>query len=499
MQAASDGPRLETIDIQGLVAAGYGRLRAARYLVLQVVEPGKARAWLGGLAPAITNASAPVTTTGLNIAFTHAGLDKLGLDSPSLRSFPAEFAQGMVTPHRSRMLGDTGNSAPEAWRWGGDASDPIDLLLMLFAVDEPTLANLQEEVASDPAGAGLHTIAQLETYDLGDREHFGFHDGISQPVVEGFGRPAPWCDSIKPGEFILGYPNEYGLCAPGIPIPRESDPAGILPPDIEGTGFGDFGRNGTYLVFRQLNQDVAAFWTFAAQHAGEGGQASGEGLAAKMVGRWPSGAPLVRSPEEDDPSLAGLNDFAYGNEDPTGLRCPIGSHIRRSNPRDSLDPSPGTDKSVELTKRHRILRRGREHGPPLGSDATGPRPPLADDGQERGLHFMCLNADLVRQFEFVQATWVASPKFAGLYDDADPVIGTRGPVGSSLTIPDRPFRHRYRQVPQFVTVVGGAYFFMPGIRAIRFLGSIASGREDQTRADPSGNLKPGNTSSPVGS
>jgi len=466
---------LDTGDIQGLVAAGYGRLRAARYLVLQVAEPARARAWLAGLSPDITNASAPVTTTGLNIAFTHAGLGNLGLDSECLKGFPAEFAEGMVTPHRSRMLGDTGDSAPQAWRWGGEAADPIDVLLMLFAVDEPTLATLQEKVAGHPAAAGLRTIAQLETYDLGDHEHFGFHDGISQPMVEGFGRPAPWRDSIKPGEFVLGYPNEYGLYARGTLVPSKRDPAGILPPDVQGAGSRDFGRNGAYLVFRQLKQDVAAFWAFAEQGAGAGGQGSAEGLAAKMVGRWPSGAPLVRAPEQDDPSLSSLNDFAYGTEDPAGLRCPVGAHIRRTNPRDSLDPAPGTDKAVELVKRHRILRRGREYGPPLGSSATGPRPPLADDGQERGLHFICLNADLVRQFEFVQATWVASPKFAGLYDDADPVIASRGPVGSSLTVPDHPVRHRHRQLPEFVTVVGGGYFFMPGIRALRYLSADASG------------------------
>ena len=465
---------LDTTDIQGLVAAGYGRLRTARYMVLQVADPLKATTWLAGLATDVTTAAAPVTTTGLNIAFTHAGLDKLGLAPGCLMGLPAEFAEGMVTPHRSRMLGDTGSSAPQSWRWGGAAADPVHVLLMLFAVDAPTLASLQDKVVSNPAALGLRTVAQLETSDLGDREHFGFHDGISQPVVEGFGRPAPWRDSIKAGEFVLGYPNEYGLYAPRAIVPRQGDPAGSPAPDAHGAGAEDFGRNGTYLVFRQLRQDVAAFWAFADEHVQESGRGSAEALAAKMVGRWPSGAPLVRAPEQDDPSLSSLNDFAYGTEDPAGLRCPVGAHIRRTNPRDSLDPAPGTDKAVELVKRHRILRRGREYGPPLGSSATGPRPPLADDGQERGLHFICLNADLVRQFEFVQATWVASPKFAGLYDDADPVIASRGQVGNSLTIPDRPFRHRHRQLPQFVTVVGGAYFFMPGIRALRYLASIAS-------------------------
>lgn len=448
---------LEKTDIQGLVAAGYGRLHAATYLLFQVAQPTTARAWLARLASEVTDASAPVTITGLNLAFSHAGLAQLGLDQECLGAFPAEFAEGMVTPHRSRMLGDTGASAPEAWRWGGDGADPIHILLMLFALDAPALAALHESVAGHPAEAGLRLVAELETHHLGDREHFGFHDGISQPVVEGMGRPAPWRDSIKPGEFILGYPNEYGLSAS----------------PIHATGSADLGRNGSYLVFRQLKQDVAAFWNFAGQHAVEGGNGAAEALAAKLVGRWPSGAPLVRAPGQDDPSLADLNDFGYGREDPAGLRCPIGAHVRRANPRDSLDPSPGTDKAVALVKRHRILRRGREYGPPLGSSATGPRPPLTDDGQDRGLYFICLNADLVRQFEFVQATWVASPKFGALYDEADPLIASRGLLDSSFTIPDRPFRHRHQNLPQFTTVVGGGYFFLPGIRALRYLGSIA--------------------------
>lgn len=473
-QPVANGPEPENADIQGLVAAGYGRLRAARYLVLKVADPTTARAWIAGLARDVTNASAPVTTLGLNIAFTHAGLDKLGLDAECLKAFPAEFSEGMVTAHRSRMLGDTGSSAPKSWRWGGNPADPGHILLMLFALDEPALEDLYEKVASNLIGNGLRIFEQLETFDLGDHEHFGFHDGISQPVVEGFGRPAPWRDSIKAGEFVLGYPNEYGPYAPHILVPMQDDPSGLLPPAAPGAGSADFGRNGTYLVFRQLKQDVAAFWNFAGQRAEEGGQGSAEGLAAKMVGRWPSGAPLVRAPAQDDPSLAALNDFSYGTEDPAGLRCPIGAHVRRTNPRDSLDPSPGTDRSVALTKHHRILRRGREYGPPLGSSSTGPRPPLADDGQERGLQFICLNADLVRQFEFVQATWVASPKFGGLYDDADPLIGSRGPLGGSLTIQDRPFRHRLQQLPEFVTVVGGGYFFMPGIRALRYLGSVGA-------------------------
>ena len=170
-------------------------------------------------------------------------------------------------------------------------------------------------------------------------------------------------------------------------------------------------RNGSYLVFRQLSQDVGGFWRFA---DGATRRADGSSdpdarlrLAAKMVGRWPSGAPLALAPDADDPSLAEANDFAYHANDPRGARCPVGSHIRRSNPRDSLDPNPGSEGSFEINRRHRILRRGREYGPALPLERALAEP----DSAERGLHFICLNANLARQFEFVHHTWLNNRKF----------------------------------------------------------------------------------------
>lgn len=355
MMLHEDAPALETSDIQGLLVAGYRRLRAARYLLLRVEDSVMVKTWLADLAARITNASAPVTTTAVNVAFTYAGLEALGLPPRLSGGFPAEFVEGMVTAHRSRMLGDVGRSAPMNWLWGGDQANPVHILLMLFATDPPALSRLHTEVAGSLASTGLRQVAQLETSDLGDQEHFGFRDGVSQPAIEGWRRPAPWRNSIKAGEFVLGYPNEYGSHAPRPLLEKTADPDGVLARDCEGSGAADLGRNGTYLVFRQLRQDVAAFWSFAYQNASEAGRGSPDALAAKMVGRWPSGAPLVRAPDQDDPSLGHLNDFAYGLEDPAGERCPIGAHIRRANPRDSLDPAPGTDRAIQLVKRHRIL------------------------------------------------------------------------------------------------------------------------------------------------
>jgi deferrochelatase/peroxidase EfeB len=203
-----------------------------------------------------------------------------------------------------------------------------------------------------------------------------------------------------------------------------------------------------------------------------------------MVGRWPGGAPLVLAPDRDDPSLA-TKDFAFHAEDRDGLRCPVGAHIRRTNPRDSLDPQPGTPESVAVNKRHKLLRRGRTYGTPLDK-SLDPEKVLAkkDDGGARGLHFICLVANITRQFEFVQASWANSPQFGGLIDDVDPLIGRRGrfthpqPAGAtaSFTVPGQPARRRVHGLPDFVTVKGGAYFFMPSLSAIRFLAAQRPGQ-----------------------
>jgi Dyp-type peroxidase family len=230
----------------------------------------------------------------------------------------------------------------------------------------------------------------------------------------------------------------------------------------------DFGRNGTYLVARQLEQDVFGFRRFVRHAApaldGRSGPEAEERLAAKLVGRWRSGAPLVRSPHRDDADLATDNAFGYAAVDPYGERCPIGAHIRRANPRDALTSEPG--RALEITNQHRIIRRGRVYGKGLPDDAT------EDDGVERGLFFLCVNANIERQFEFVQQTWLNNRKFGQLYDDQDPVMGTPPDDGGIFTVQRSPVATRVHELPNFVTVRGGAYFFLPGLRALRALAGV---------------------------
>jgi Dyp-type peroxidase family len=458
---------LELDDIQGLVARGYAELRAARYVLLQIDDAVAARAWLGGLVDQVTPAPAHPTDSALNVAVTANGLTKLGLPAETMSEFSNEFTAGMTTPHRRRTLGDLGDSAPEGWLWGGPTTPSIDVLLLLFARDQATL----EQRYATLSDAGVSEILKLDAVDdLDGREHFGFVDGISQPTIAGLSsRVDTPPNTINAGEFILGYPNEYGRHTDRPLIGVDADPRRMLPADVGGSGKADFGRNGTYVVFRQLSQDVRSFWRHLddATRAADGTSDAEKRtwLGAKMVGRWPSGAPLTLAPDADDPTLATANDFTYQFGDEFGLSCPIGAHVRRAHPRDTLDPSPGTEESVSLDKRHRLLRRGREYGPPV--DDVLSDPPV--DDPDRGLYFICLVGNIARQFELIQHTWVNNPKFNGLYDEPDPLVANHAATGATFSVPAEPVRIRYTNLPTFVTVRGGAYFFLPGIRALRYL------------------------------
>ncbi|HEY0345502.1 MAG TPA: hypothetical protein VGC59_12680 [Solirubrobacteraceae bacterium] len=468
MAAADLSTKLARDDIQGLLASGYGRLPAACYLLLAIEEPRRAGAWLGRLAGKLTTARERPLKTAVNVALASSGLAKLGLP-PALGGFSDRFLDGMTASPRSRALGDVGADAPERWRWGGPTTTTVDVLLLLYAADDGLLAALEERLVR-PAD-GLALVQRLDT-QWSEREHFGFRDGISQPLVEGLraGRPD---DVISAGEFVLGYRNEHGQLTRRPRVDRASDPRGILPTD-SATGDADLGRNGSYVVLRTLSQDVRAFWGFVegatTNGAGDSGdQAARLRLAAQIVGRWPNGEPLVLAPDgppETPPQPT--NDFRYHDVDAHGERCPLGAHIRRAHPRDSLDPKPGSERSIAIDKLHRLLRRGRGFGAPIAPAAAlngGAR-----DGEERGLHFICLCANIARQFEFVQHTWVNNPKFNGLYDDPDPLLG---PAGRTLTVQARPINRRVPGLPSFVGVLGGAYFFLPGVRAVRYLAALA--------------------------
>jgi Dyp-type peroxidase family len=460
---------LELEDVQGLVARGYGDLPSAGFILAGIEDPARANAWLRTLVDEVAPASQRSRDHAVHVAFTIAGLSKLGMQGSGADWFSIEFIGGMTASHRRRVLGD----APGSWEWGGPRTPAIDVLLMLYARGPAEMRAMREDHSDRLLAGGMQRITGLGTRDLDGQEHFGFHDGVSQPFVEGLSKTGPALNTVRAGEFVLGYQNEYGLYTTSPLVDAASDRGGVLPASPEHASQRDFGRNGTYLVFRQLEQDVPGFWRYAASVEEAGEQSSAIAVAAKMVGRWPSGAPLVVSPDRDDESLSDDNDFSFHEPDRSGTRCPVGSHIRRANPRDSLDPDPGSMASVAVNKRHRLLRRGRSYGRRIGIAAALSGSGPADEERERGLHFICLNANIARQFEFVQHTWLNNPKFGDLYDDPDPLVGvTDGP--RAFTIQGAPVRRRLPEMPSFVSVRGGGYFFMPGIRALRYLAALRS-------------------------
>jgi Dyp-type peroxidase family len=456
-------PRIDAGDVQGLILRGYGSLPFCRYVFLQVHDPQQGRAWLRQLIPRISRGAPAAAEVAVQVAFTHAGLSALGLPEDTLQAFSSEFIAGINGSHRSRFLGDLGESAPEHWQWGGPNTAAIHALIMLYAESEARLSALHDLLSHDWLHCDLQDVHTLDTAELSPREHFGFADGISQPAIEGYHAAESRLHTVKAGEFLLGYPNEYGLYTDRPLVEDWRDPAALLPLDVEGSPRRDLGRNGTYLVFRQLRQDVPAFRdtldALSKNADGTPNAPARELLAAQLIGRWPSGTSLVEAPYRDEVSKAKQNEFDYHHRDPDGLKCPIGAHVRRANPRDALAPRPGSESSLAVNRRHRLIRRGRAYGPPL--------PEGARDQLDRGLMFIVLNANISRQFEFVQHSWLIDPRFNGLYDQADPIIGASG--DNHFVVPADPVRRHCTGLPRFVTVAGGGYFFLPGIRALRFL------------------------------
>ena len=459
---------LDLDDVQGLVVRGYGRLPHARYVLLRVAQADEARALVRRWADDVTPAAVSPRDRALHLALTAGGIEALTGRTGHDLGFAEPFCTGMATPYRSRLLGDVGTNAPDTWAWGGPSTPAVDVALLLYADTEEHLAQLGSTAEAEAAAGGFEVVSVLRTSELSDREHFGFHDGISQPRIAGLGAAGGHGedgggDQVRAGEFVLGYVNEYDQRTERPLVPPAWDPARILPRDTDGSGASDLGRNGTYLVLRQLHQDVAAFEALLDAHATDPGTGldQREYLAAKIVGRWRgSGAPLALAPDADDPALAKANDFGYHHEDPGGRGCPIGAHIRRANPRDALPPQPGTAASRAVNVRHRLLRRGRGYG--------------AADTTERGLHFVCLGTNLARQYEFVQHSWVNDPSFNGLVDTEDPLVGPRLDGPATFTVPTDPVSRRVPGLPQLVQVRGGAYFFLPGLRALRYLADAAS-------------------------
>lgn len=502
---------IDFADLQGLLRFAHGHLSEACFLLLNVTDAEAARDWLRA-APVTTAATAESPPDqALQIAFTAPGLRELGVAESLIDGFSEEFIAGMATDdNRSRRLGDVGNNCPDNWDWGGAAAIP-HLVLMLYA-RPGGLEAWQEQVQGQEFAHAFCLQAALKTAARGPQEPFGFVDGISQPIIDwqrsistDSHKRDRYANLLAVGEVVLGYPNEYGLYTSRPLLDPELDPkAQDLPVAVDQPELRDLGCNGSYLVMRQLSQDVPGFWQFVDREANSNAEER-DRLAAAMVGRQRDGTPLVNPTRESSEDSDGDGNSAKANEftfdaDPHGQRCPIGAHIRRANPRTGDFPVGVSgvlsrlvrtlgfgrrhphDDLIASARFHRILRRGRVYGTTLAPEDAVKPDALAD---ERGLQFVCLGANISRQFEFVQNAWAMSTKFAGLSTESDPLLGNREPLLSgeasdrfTLLQADAAARC-IKDLPQFVTVRGGAYFFMPGIRALQYI--AGAGQSSETK------------------
>ena len=438
---ATPDTAVDLSDVQSGVLRPRPSPYAGTYLLLRIDDRHDGRTLLGRLSESISSAGDPASDAWLNDAVTYRGLVALGVPEPSLATFAPEFRAGMAA--RAEAIGDVGVNAPEHWEHPLGTSD-VHVALAAIARAPDRLDSLLEDAHAAVAGLpGVQVVWRQDCYALPtEREAFGFRDGISHPAVEGSGIPGsnPHEAPLKTGEFLLGHVDETGDVAPA---PQ---------PDA-------LGRNGTYLVFRKLHQDVAAFRRYLRTHADTTEEQ--ELLAAKFVGRWRSGAPLVLAPDRDDPELgadpARNNAFLYRPTDDAGMRCPVGSHIRRMNPRDAIVTG-----DVRL---HRMIRRGTSYGPVL------PEGVLDDDGADRGLCFVFVGAHLDRQFEFVQSLWMNEGRAFSAPAEKDPLVGPNDGDGA-FTIPRRPIRRRLTDLPRFVVNLGGEYCFAPSLTGLRWLAGL---------------------------
>jgi Dyp-type peroxidase family len=457
--------KLDATDIQGFVLRGYG-LPFARYMFLEIVDAPRGQAFIGQLLDRITtgehwDAGKPEWT--LNIAFTHKGLVNLNLPDTSLLSFPVEFVQGMKA--RAEILYDNEKNGPERWDsvW---REGLVDIWLAVNSQTKETLNALSDDLQKlmDNTG-GARKVGSQDAGALfidgvwSPKEHFGYTDGFGNPDFLGVRRDTQpgqgklmddgsWAP-LATGELLLGYADEAGEL-PVAPIPH------LL------------ANNGTFMVYRKLHQNVATFRRYLEEKGAlyAGGR---EKLASKFIGRWRDGTPVELSP--DVPNQGIVKDkqrnvnFTFG-DDLDGARCPVGAHVRRTNPRDTFGFNG------RLIHRRRITRRGLPYGPYVPEDQL-----VRDDG-EHGIIFMALNSSLFRQFEFVQQQWVEYGNDARLGNDKDMLLGNHdGRDRYTIQGTEDPSNPPFvcAGLPNFVELRGGDYFFLPSMTALRM---IAAGTVD---------------------
>jgi porphyrinogen peroxidase len=455
-------------DIQGMLNSGFGWLTDSRFWLLTIRDghEDRARAWLSELAKSDLMVTAKRVLKGkknssideaVAIAFSFAGLAKLGLRETSRHPFPTPFRSGMGSALREALLRDIPR---EQWRWsdieGCAGRQTVHVVVANWRLPDAT------PQMPPPYPDAFCTITTVENRPGSFRkdgklyEPFGFRDGVAQPVIRGLRQEdgdnpkrvrqeagALYEDRmVAPGEFVVGYRNEYDELTY---CPDVEDWTKFGPATDRG---GRFTLNGSYLAVRQIQQEVQAFEAFEA--------ASGQAVCEKLMGRSKNGLPLSWKGDRSKPvSDSRADAFRYQVEDANGFMCPKGAHIRRMNPRDSL----GVDvkSGIKASKLHRLLRRGRPY-----LEVTENK-----DQPKQGLFFIACNADLERQFELIHQRWMRNFRFGNLHHEDDPVVGSPA-LPKKFTVPGLPSGDEV-SLEALTRTLGGGYFFLPGIKALEFI------------------------------
>ncbi|TNC79006.1 hypothetical protein FHI69_07180 [Janthinobacterium lividum] len=474
-------PTIDYDDVQGTILRGY-RVNLARHFIFSITDAAQARRTIAALLdgsdglPTITTARHihPKPPCFVNLSFTAPGLSALGITAAELATFDQAFQRGAADPASVAAVGDVGDSAPEHWLGNlgpATTAGQVHAMLSLWVSESEEVLQATSAKLRGAFAAGWHELYAHDGVALpGNRVHFGYRDNIAQPDVDGAPPrkheraydPDP-LNSVKTGEFLLGYPNENGGTYQ------------VQPPQLS--------TNGSYAAFRILEQDVPLFDSILSQGAASSGLST-EMVAAKMCGRWRNGNPLVLSPDEPGPVLpdASLNHFHYVDaqpelDDTLGLKCPVGAHIRRNNPRD--EGVVGTS-----ARHHRIVRRAM----PYGSEYD----PVTPIAEQRGLVGYFINANLRNQFEFLMQQWnddatfvksavgPAGPEAGNAtlnISGQDVFLGINDPSVSSFTLPGVGAKGsgntKLQHFSRSVITRGGVYCFFPSITGLRYLANLS--------------------------
>jgi Dyp-type peroxidase family len=434
---------VELDDIQATVLRYRPEPYYGTHVMLRVDDVRAGRGFLRRLTPHVDSAAEwwQAGEPWISVAITYSGLVALGVPEDSLKTFPEAFRVGMAA--RADQLVDHGDNDPKYWEPHFGTGE-IHIGVSVFSDSEMTWHRTMDSARRHYQGRPGLTVLTEQDFGAqpGDLNPLGYRDSIGQPAIEGSGvEPLPGQGpAIKAGEFILGYPGEAG-----VPLPAPQ-------PEV-------LGRNSTYVGLRKYQSRVGTFNRFLQANAET--EDERELLAAKLVGRWRSGAPLTLAPDQDDPALGAdpqrNDDFTYA-ADRHGRQVPLGSHMRRMNPRDT-EMARLADVNV-----HRIIRRSTTYGAPYDQDANSSQ----DDETPRGLHFIFISAKAMATLEFLQREWINDGDFMSLGAERDPNVGLQED-DATFTIPKDPVRHRVHGIEMFNVLRGGEYFFMPSLSALKWI------------------------------